>query len=329
MLVLAGAAHGAPVAPTAMNATVEHSCSKSNLEKHISAYSHSTISECFAWRDVDSARFSMRWRSFNKDAVKISYGWCPDRCSSYRSSSCTWGSERYEKGTNFEQSLSATVNNRHYKNPVSCVEVKCDNWHETCQLEISSVSVSSNSAEDEFVDKSLPPSDSGALVALNLAPENGRQPLVEQQDRYGDGAMSPSLATAPVVKVEAVVKNATLALGSSCASYYELRGGVKAQFRGNYEEYNPASTSCNGKPVYRNKGQDVFLYFSSNEHWEVGPKTSMNTCGGSCWIYSAGDCECPSGSGCQGKWMQATGQKYDQQMCSAEVWCPDCGLWWI
>lgn len=158
MLILASTAHSAPVAPRAMNGTAENSCSKFNLEKRISSYSHSTISECFGWAGVDSAQFSMRWRSLNKDAVKISYGWCPATCSTYRSSSCTWGSERNEKGTNFEQSLSATVNNRHYKNPVSCVQVKCDNWHETCQLEISSVSVSGNSMEDDFVDKSLPPS---------------------------------------------------------------------------------------------------------------------------------------------------------------------------
>jgi hypothetical protein len=97
-----------------MNGTAENACSKSNLEKRISAYDHSTISECFGWGGVNSAQFSMRWRSLNKDAVKISYGWCPDRCSSYRSGSCTWGSERDEKGTNFEQSLSATVNNRHW-----------------------------------------------------------------------------------------------------------------------------------------------------------------------------------------------------------------------
>ena len=131
-------------------------CSRTNIEKRISSYSSDSIS-CSGWGDVDSAQFSMRWRSLNKDAVKISYGWCPGSCGSYRSDACTWGSERKEKGTNFMQSLSATKANTHFKNPTSCIEIKCDNWHESCQLEIESVSVTRNSAEDNFVDKSLPP----------------------------------------------------------------------------------------------------------------------------------------------------------------------------
>jgi hypothetical protein len=385
IMLLAGAARGAPVAPTAMNGTAENACSKSNLEKRISAYDHSTISECFGWGGVDSAQFSMRWRSLNKDAVKISYGWCPDRCSSYRSGSCTWGSERDEKGTNFEQSLSATVNNRHYKNPVSCVQVKCDNWHETCQLEISSVSVSGNSAEDDFVDKSLPPSlvattpklmeparasEKDGSGSLSLSDDisaaakrcttgasacagasqrveisdttyccwNGKMEFnfpecmcfdaADAEDDASDTGVSSTAAT--TIEAEAAAKaNATLALGSSCDSFYDLKGGVRSQFRGRYEQYGTASTSCNGKPVYWNKAEDTFLYFASGSKWWVGTEERMRDCSAFGWIHSEGDCACPSSSGCQGKWMQNTGQDNSQQMCSAASWCPDCGLWWV
>lgn len=168
LFALAAATHGVPVTNiTADSAVGWPACSKSNLQKRISSYSHSAVSSCSGWRDANSAQFSMVWRSVNKDAVKVSYGWCPDGCkSSYRSSACSWGSERYEKGTNFEQSLSASVSNRHFKNPVSCIEIKCDNWHETCQLEISSVSVTGNNVEDEFVDKSLPPAVSQIADAV-------------------------------------------------------------------------------------------------------------------------------------------------------------------
>ena len=71
-------------------------CSGTNINKRISSYSSSNVASCNAGSivspiRVDSAQFSMTWRSLNKDTVKVSYGWCPgSTCSgTYRSSGCT------------------------------------------------------------------------------------------------------------------------------------------------------------------------------------------------------------------------------------------------
>merc|ERR1711988_485243 len=247
--------------------------------------------------------------------------------------------------------------------------------------EILSVSVSSNSVEDEFVDKSLPPSlvattpklmeperasetngsgslsddisaaakrcTTGASACAGASQRveisdttyccrNGKMKFnfpecmcldaADAEDDASDSDVSSTAATA----VETVAKaNATLALGSSCDSFYDLKGGVRPRFRGRYEQYGTASTSCNGKPVYWNKAEDTFLYFASGSTWQVGSAASMHDCSGNCWIYSTGDCACPSSTGCQGKWMQNTGQDNSEQMCRASKWCPDCGLYWV
>ena len=129
---------------------------------------------------------------------------------------------------------------------------------------------------------------------------------------------------------EAVVaaKNATLALGSSCNSWYELKGGARAQYRGRYEQYGTASTSCNGKPVYRNAAEGFFLFYASSDEWWVSTEASTRDCSHVCWIHSVGACACPNSAGCRGKCRQATGQNKPEKACQADVWCPDCGLWW-
>lgn len=133
-----------------------------------------------------------------------------------------------------------------------------------------------------------------------------------------------------VAIVEAVIaKNATLALGSSCDSYYNLKGGTRASFRGRYEQYGTASTSCNGKPVYWEGAEDVFLFYTSSSEWWVGSETSMRDCAARGWIHSDGNCDCPGDAACAGKWKQNTGQNNTEQYCAAASWCPDCGLWWV
>eukprot|EP01043_Picozoa_sp_COSAG02_P004218 COSAG02_NODE_108_length_36286_cov_19.437478_21_plen_802_part_00 len=126
-------------------------------------------------------------------------------------------------------------------------------------------------------------------------------------------------------------KNATLAFGSACDSFYELRGGFRERFRGRYEQYGPASTSCNGKPVYKNAdgSTDYYLFASDSGNWMVGLEDRMHNCQATGFIHSAGSCTCPNSAGCKGNWVQNTGQNSAEgHTCSANTWCPDCGLWW-
>ena len=63
---------------------------------------------------------------------------------------------------------------------------------------------------------------------------------------------------------------------------------------------------------YTRYAEDTFLYFASGSKWWVGTEERMRDCSAFGWIHSEGDCACPSSSGCQGKWMQNTGQDNSQ-----------------
>ena len=154
---------------------------------------------------------------------------------------------------------------------------------------------------------------------------------VEQASSSANNAMLNENAVGQGADTNAVAsKNATLVVGATCDSWYELKGGLRERFRGRYEQYGPASTSCNEKPVYKNAAgpTDYYLFFSGSRNWMVGTEASMRNCQATGFIHSVGSCTCPSGTGCKGNWVQNTGQNNPEGTCSASVWCPDCGLWW-
>ena len=115
-------------------------CSWDKEQKSISSYSFQSW-KCSNWGTVDRATFDTAWRSVNKDAIKISYGWCPTGCTgSYRDSQCSWGSEK-SSNDNFDHAFHVGVTNSHFKTPVSCVQMKCDNWAQSCQVVVDRVEV--------------------------------------------------------------------------------------------------------------------------------------------------------------------------------------------
>jgi hypothetical protein len=132
--------------------------------------------------------------------------------------------------------------------------------------------------------------------------------------------------------------------GTYWKGYYTISGGKNVDLRGRYNKMGP-EYSCNGKPVYKLDGgwfgTDYYLfqhveadecvgllgcantnYQRWSDSWIVAEEYFMQTCAAH-WsnprvglgftppagvIISQGDCAGdPSGSGCAGKWMAASG----------------------
>ena len=88
-----------------------------------------------------SAAFSMGYQSVNNDNIKISYGWCPSTCTSaYRDATCTWGDE-FTSNDNFDHVTGDTVDNTLFSQPVSCFQMACNNWVDSCQIKVGSITV--------------------------------------------------------------------------------------------------------------------------------------------------------------------------------------------
>ena len=113
------------------------------------------------------------------------------------------------------------------------------------------------------------------------------------------------------------------------ASHYTISGGVQKDLRGQYNQMG-ASRSCNGKPVYKLHTSDYYLYRANPSSWMVSDEDCMNRCApeaADLGLYSVGDCAGdPSGSGCAGKWMAATGKDSDYGECNTGLWCTEPGL---
>ena len=121
----------------------------------------------------DTVSFSFQMHSVDNDHVLVAWGFCAseDACGGdFQNSDCDMESD--ELNDNLPHTFGSVATNEKYKNNVACMQVKCDNWVEDCQMTFDSVDMSppsSSSAPSQLLTEiEMPPAVNGSTAELRL-----------------------------------------------------------------------------------------------------------------------------------------------------------------
>ena len=91
----------------------------------------------------DTVSFSFQMHSVNNDHLLVAWGFCAseDACGGdFQNGDCEMQSD--ELNDNLPHTFDSVAPNEKYKENVACMQVKCDNWVEDCQMTFDSVDMS-------------------------------------------------------------------------------------------------------------------------------------------------------------------------------------------
>jgi hypothetical protein len=123
---------------------------------------HSDISWPCDEGDADTATFSLPVHSVNQDSVNVAWGWCAstDDCSgTFDNANCLMATDSFND--NLPHTFGGDSSNGMYKANVACMQLKCNNWMDDCQLVFDAISIIPQSVD------SVPPQVGAAqIIAL-------------------------------------------------------------------------------------------------------------------------------------------------------------------
>ena len=103
------------------------------------------------------------------------------------------------------------------------------------------------------------------------------------------------------------------------AEAYVVSGAADEQYDGRYDRL---AAECNSKPVYQQDGLSGYVLFQPTGHsyWMVTTSDHATSCADNGYISSSGNggvCPAsPDGSGCEGRWQEAT-----YNCGEGSIWC--------